>query len=235
VRRFYREVATSPAEWGHTVRLDGKPLKTPRKRPLIVPTVALAELVAAEWAAQETEVEPAEMRVTRLATTAVDLMPERRSGAVEQVVDYVQTDLLCYRAPHPQELAEAQARHWDGPLSLLEAVHGVRLAVARGLMPVTQSDAAVRTVAQRVAALADWPLVGLHALTTATGSVVLALLVVERALTAAAAGEAALVDERFERAQWGEEADALERERRLLADVDAAERYLHALDDPTHG
>ncbi len=230
MKRVYREVATAPAEWGHTVRLDGRPVKTPRQRPLILPTEALAERVAAEWAAQAETVEPDSMRMNRLATTAIDLMPERRTGAIEQVVEYAETDLVCYRAAFPVELARAQARHWDPPLAWLADTHGIRLETAVSMTPLGQPHAAIRGVASVVAGLGDWPLVGLHALTTATGSVVLALMVHARALAAAAAGDAALVDERFERARWGEEADAKEREERLLAEVDAAERFLHALD-----
>ncbi|MFP4126286.1 MAG: ATP12 family chaperone protein [Alphaproteobacteria bacterium] len=230
MKRVYRAVTTAPAAWGHTVRLDGRAVTTPRRRPLILPTPALAELVAAEWAAQDQTVAPDTMRVNRLATTAIDLMPERRTGAVEQVVDYVETDLLCYRAAFPVELAAAQARHWDPPLAWLAATHGIRLEVTTSMTPLAQPEAAIRAVAGLVAGLGDWPLVGLHALTTATGSVVLALMVHARRLSAAAAGEAALVDERFERARWGEEADARAREQRLLADLDAAERFLAALD-----
>jgi chaperone required for assembly of F1-ATPase len=229
VKRFYREAETAAAEWGWTVRLDGRPLKTPRKRPLIVPTAALAELVAAEWAAQGETVEPDRMRVNRLATTTVDLMPERRSGAIEQVVEYVETDLVCYRAAYPDELAAAQARHWDPPLAWLARTHGIRLRPTVGMTPTPQPATAPRAVASLVAALPDWPLVGVHALTTGTGSVVLALMVHAHALSAAAAGDAALVDERFERRRWGEEADAKAREERLLAEVAAAERYLRAL------
>lgn len=234
MKRVYREVATAPAEWGHTVRLDGRPVKTPRRRPLILPTAALAELVAAEWAAQSETVEPDRMPVNRLATTAIDLMPERRSGAIEQVVAYVETDLLCYRAAYPKALVEAQARHWDPPLAWIAEAYGIRLATTAAMMPLGRPDAAVRAVASVVAGLGDWPLVGVHALTTTTGSVVLALMVHARALSAAQAGDAALVDERFERQRWGEEADAVAREVRLLAEVEAAERFLHALDATEH-
>ena len=229
MKRFYATADAAPADWGFTVRLDGKPVKTPAKRPLIVPTAALAEAIAAEWGGQGDTVAPTTMPVNRLATTAVDLMPERRSGAVEQVVEYARTDLLCYRAAYPDALAAAQARHWDPPLAWLARRHGVRLAVATGMVPVAQSEAAVRRLATVVATLPDWPLVGLHALTTTTGSVVLALMVHAGALAGAAAADAALVDERFERAQWGEEADAAGRERHLVAEVAAAERFLAAL------
>jgi chaperone required for assembly of F1-ATPase len=230
VKRFYREVVTAPADWGYTVRLDARPVKTPRQRPLILPTPALAERVAAEWAAQGETVAPDTMRVNRLATTAIDLMPDRRTGAIEQVVEYVETDLLCYRAAFPAALADAQARHWDPPLAWLAATHGIRLETTASMTPLDPPATAIRGIAGIVAGLGDWPLVGLHALTTTTGSVVLALMVHARALAAAAAGAAALVDERFERQRWGEEADAKARELRLLAEVEAAEHFLYALD-----
>jgi chaperone required for assembly of F1-ATPase len=229
VKRVYAQVDTAAVAGGHQVRLDGRPLKTPRRRPLVAPTAALAEIVAGEWAAQGETVDVDGMRLSRLATTAVDLMPERRDDALAQVVDYVATDLLCYRATHPPELAALQARHWDPPLAWLAATHALRLEVTTAMTPLPPRAEAVAGVRRLLDELADWPLVGLHALTTATGSVVLALMVQAGALTGAAATEAALVDERFERARWGDEADALAREGRLIADVAAAERFLAAL------
>lgn len=214
---------------GFVVRLDARPVRTPSKRLLSLPTLALAEQVAGEWAAQGEEVQPATMRLNRLATTAVDLMADRRSGAVEQVADYARTDLLCYRASHPADLVALQARHWEPPLAWLEAAHGITLRRVEGLMPQPQPEAAVRALASLVAGHGDWPLVGLHAVTTATGSLVLGLMVTAGALAADAAADAALVDERYERAQWGDEADAVDREARLLADVAAAGRFLAAL------
>ncbi len=229
MKRSYASVAVAPAEGDFLVTLDGRPLRTPKRRVLSLPSEGLARLVAAEWAEQGDVVRPTAMRVSRLATTAVDLMPDRRSGAIEQVVEYARTDLLCYRASGPADLRAAQARLWDPPLAWLAATHGIALDVTCGVMPGAPCEAAVRQLAAVVGGLADWPLVGLHAATTAAGSIVLGLMVQARALSAAAAGDAALVDERYERARWGEEAEALDRERRLLADLAAAEAYLGAL------
>lgn len=230
MKRFWREATVVDVDWGHGVALDGRRVTTPRKRPLVMPGRRLAELVAAEWAAQDATIAPATMPVNRLATTAVDLMPERRAGAIQQVVEYAQTDLVCYRAGGPRELVERQALHWDPPLAWLAETRGARLRTAGGLMPVAQPEDAVRAVTALVTALGDWRLVGVHAVTTATGSVVLGLMMEAGAIDAAGAGEAALVDERFERERWGDEADALDRERRVLADVQAAHRFLRALD-----
>ncbi len=229
MKRFYETVDVRAERDGFAVTLDGRSVKTPAKRLLALPSAQLAELVAAEWAVQQEEIEPETMRINRLATTAVDLMPDRRSGAIEQVADYARSDLLCYRAPHPRELKALQAASWDPPLAWLETTHGIRLEVAEGVMPQDQPAAAVGALADLVAQVADWPLVGIHAVTTATGSVVLGVMLEAGALDARGAGEAALVDERYQRQLWGNETEALEREARLLADLEAAERFVRAL------
>ena len=109
MKRFYRKVDTISAAAGHSVALDGKPIKTPAKRPLVMPNAALAAAIAAEWEAQETEIRPAEMPLTRLASTAIDRVAPQRPEVVRQIADYAATDLVCYRAAHPPELAARQA------------------------------------------------------------------------------------------------------------------------------
>ncbi len=232
MKRFWRTATAEPAAAGFGVRLDGRPLRTPRRHELVLPTAALAELVATEWDVQGEAVEPDTMPVNRLATTATDLMPERRAPAVAQLADYARSDLLCYRAAEPAELVETYARYWDPPLAWLQATHGLRLRVVEGLMPGDQPAPAVTGLAELVEATDDWRLVALHAATTASGSLVLALMMAAGALAGTVAADASLVDERFQRKQWGDEADALARERRLIRDLVAVDRYLVALGRP---
>ncbi len=229
MKRFWQHAAVAPAEGGYVVRLDARTVRTPRRHELRLPTPGLAQLVAAEWEAQAETVEPDTMPVNRIATSVVDLMPERRTGAIDQLGDYARTDLLCYRAGGPAELVGAYARHWDPALAWLERAHGARLRVVEGLMPADQPPAAVATLTGLIDAFDDWRLVGLHAAATTSGSLVLGLMVAAGALSGEAAADAALVDERFERARWGEEVEALRRERRLIRDLVAADRYLRAL------
>jgi chaperone required for assembly of F1-ATPase len=230
VRRFYDEVSIGAAERGWSVLLDGKPVLTPARRGLEVPTAALAEAVAAEWAAQGSEVSVDSMRLTKLATTAVDLMPERRSDAVSEAVGYAGTDLLCYRAAAPASLALRQAEAWQPWLDWAERQYDARLVPAAGVMPAEQDERALRALRSAVERLDDWRLVGLHAAVTATGSLVLGLAVERGVLTAEEAFGTALLDELFEIEQWGEDAEQSTRHARLRADLEAAERFLRLLD-----
>ena len=113
MRRFYKTAAAAPAESGFAVHLDGKPIRTPAKRPLIVPSAALAEAIAAEWAGQGSEVDPLSMPLMRLACTAIDRVAGNRDAVVGDLAGYARTDLLCYRAGHPPDLAERQNAAWQ--------------------------------------------------------------------------------------------------------------------------
>ena len=153
MKRFWREAQPVTLEHGHGVALDGRPLRTPKRRPLAVPTPALAAAIAAEWQAQGEVVDPVTMPLNRLATSVVDLMPERRRAAIDQICGFAATDLLCYRAAAPAELLEAYRRPWDPPLAWLRDVRGVRLVVVEGLMPAAQPVSAIDALGAMVHAL----------------------------------------------------------------------------------
>jgi chaperone required for assembly of F1-ATPase len=230
MRRFYQEVATRPEDSGHGVLLDGKPLRTPARRPLIVPRLALAEAVAAEWAGQGDTVDTHAMRVTRLATTAIDLMPERRNDVIDEAAGYAGTDLLCYRAGSPQSLTSRQVDTWQPWLDWAERLYDARLVPSTGVMPAKQDPVALRALRTAVERLDDWRLVGLHAAVTITGSLVLGLAMERGVLGAADAFGAALLDELFEIEQWGEDAEQSARHARLRSDLEAAERFFRLIE-----
>jgi chaperone required for assembly of F1-ATPase len=229
MKRFWKDASPAATEGGWTVHLDGRPVRTPKRRPLALPTESLALAVAAEWQAQAEIVAPASMPLNRLAASVVDLMPDRRDAAIDQIVAFVGTDLLCYRAGEPTPLLDRYRQHWDPPLHWLHRERGVWLRVAEGMMPQAQDEAAVRAVGAMVAALDDWRLVGVHGVATATGSVVLGLMVEAAALEGQAAADAAFVEERFQRQRWGDEVEALRREARVVAEVVAAAAFLRLL------
>ncbi len=227
MKRFYTVVDAVPEAAGHVVRLDARPLRTPQRNALAVPTPALAEAVAGEWRAQGREVAPATMPLTRLATTVLDLMPTRRGDAVAEAAGYAGTDLLCYRATAPASLVERQARAWQPWLDWAERQYDARLHAFAGVMPTAQPETALRALTAAVERLSDWRLMGLHAAATLLGSLVLALALERGAITAGAAFGAGLLDELFEIEQWGEDAEQAQRHARLRADLEAAERFLN--------
>lgn len=229
MRRVYRTVGVEEGTTAPVVLLDGRPLRTPARHPLRLPSRALAQAVAEEWAAQGETVRPASMPLTRLATTATDLMPARRGEALEEVLGYGATELLCYRTATPADLARRQEEAWQPWLDWLAGELGVRLYPARTLDPMPQPRAALEGLRAAVEAVADWPLVGLHAATTLSGSLVLGLALLRGALDAAALFELAQLDELYEIERWGEEAEQQRRHAALRRDLAAAEHFLRLL------
>jgi len=229
VKRFYKTVDTVPEGPSHVVRLDTRPVRTPARKPMALPTPALAEAVAAEWRAQGEEIVPATMPLTRLATTALDLMPARRQDAVAEAAGYAGTDLLCYRAADPESLVSRQHDTWQPWLDWAERHHEARLIVTRSIDPVPQPETALVALRHAVEQLDDWRLVGLHAAATLSGSVILALALETGEIDAHRLFETALLDELYEIERWGEEQQQRQRHANLRRELDAAERFLRLL------
>lgn len=229
MKRFWQEVTLASGDGGHQVLLDGRPVRTPAKNLLVLPAEGLAAAIAAEWAAQEDEVRPASMPLTRLATTVHDRLPARRADAILEVLGYARTDLLCYRAAQPLDLVARQKRTWQPLVDWLAATHGARLSVTTGVLPVDQPDAALERLAEAVEPLDDWQLMGVHAAVTALGSIVLGLALHAGRIDAEGALDAGLLDERFAIEHWGEEREQLRRHAALRADIEAAAAFLDHL------
>ena len=232
MKRFYKDVGVDAAAGGHRILLDGRPVHSPARRPLVMPNAALAEAVAGEWRAQGETIERAGMGLTRLVSTALDRMPALRGAAIDEALGYAGTDLLCYRAAAPAELVARQERTWQPWLDWLAAAHGARLVVTTAMLPVSQPEAAIVRLRAAVEALDDWRLVGLHGATTALGSLVLGLALLEGEIDAEQALTASLLDELFEIERWGRERDAERRQQALRRDVAAAASFLACLRPP---
>jgi chaperone required for assembly of F1-ATPase len=215
---------------GFGILLDGKPARTPAKAALAVPTKALAEAVAAEWQAQGERVDPATMPLTRLANSAIDGVRGREAEVRADIAKYASSDLVCYRAEAPEELMRRQAEAWDPVLAWSRDALGTRLAVARGIMPVTQSEAATSAVSAALLDRDAFALAALHVMTTLMGSALLALAHASGHLTADAAWAAAHVDEDWQTSRWGEDAETAARRERRWAEMQAASRMLRLLD-----
>jgi chaperone required for assembly of F1-ATPase len=230
MRRVYTSVATRPVDGSWGVALDGKPVRTPAKRELAVPSAALAAALAAEWDAQREEIQPATMPLTRLAATAIDRTAVQRGLVVAETAGYAGTDLVCYHADHPPVLAARQDAMWQPLIDWAALRYDAALAVTTGIIPAPQSPAALRAFAAIVAAQDDFRLTALHTLTAASGSLVIALALVEGRLDAEAAFAASQLDETFQIETWGEDPEAATRRHALAADIAAAARFLALLD-----
>ncbi len=230
MKRFYGRAEAAAAGNGHHVLLDGRPLRTPAGRPLRLPGGGLAAAVAGEWAAQGERIDPLAMPLTRLATTVVDLLPAGRPAVVAELSGFAGSDLLCYRVAHPRELVARQEREWQPWLDWAARKFAARLRVTAALDPVPQPEGAVRALTGAVEALDDWHLVGLHAATTVTGSLILGLALVHRELDAERAFRLAHLEEHWEIERWGRDPEQEARLATLRRDLATAARFLELLD-----
>ncbi|HVM37410.1 MAG TPA: ATP12 family protein [Sphingomicrobium sp.] len=230
MKRFWTSVSLAEEENGWGVRLDGRAVRTPARAPLAVPTPALAEAIAAEWAGVEDKVDPRAMPLTGLANAALDRVAPDRHAFAASLTRYAEADLACYRAEGPAGLVERQATEWDFLLGWARRRFDVDFAITAGVVHVDQPEATVRRLAAAVAALDPFRLAGLSPLVTIGGSLVAALAVLEDAMLPEAAWAAVSLDERWQLEQWGADAEAqlaLDNRRR---DFLAAARFLSLLD-----
>jgi len=220
-RRFYKTAAAHKSDDGFYVALDGKPVRTPARRVLVVPMLALAQAIAAEWQAQRELIDPAQMPLTRLANAIVDGVARAPAPVTAEIEKYLASDLLFYRAREPQQLRQRQAERWDPILAWAGKALGAQFTLGEGVVHVTQPEAALR--AARAAIPADpWRLGALYVVTTLTGSVLIALALMAGALSAEAAWQAAHVDEDWNMEQWGRDEAAMQRRAFRLAEFQAA-------------
>lgn len=229
MKRFWTEVSVD-ADGG--VALDGRPVRTPGRVPLLLPTHALAQAVADEWRGVGDTIDPRAMTLTGLANAAIDRIAPDPAAFAAGLARYGANDLLCYRAEGPEPLVARQAAAWDPLLGWARARYDVHLVVASGIMPVTQPPSTVARLGEAVAALPPFALAGLSPVVTLTGSLIAALALVERAADADTVWAAAGLDEAWQAELWGEDADATRTRAARRAEFDAAVRFLALLDQP---
>jgi len=225
-KRFYKDVAVTDEGGRAGLLLDGKPVRTPGKAPLSVPTKPLAEAIAEEWRAQGEHIDPRTMPLTKLANSAIDGIAGRTEAVIDDIMAHARADLLCYRASGPQGLLAAQASHWDPVVAWAKDALDAPLNLAEGIVHVAQPDASIAAIRKELDGADAFALAALHVMTSLTGSALLALAVAKKRLDPDAAWEAAHVDEDFQISQWGEDAEAKDRREARKRDFDAAARAL---------
>jgi len=226
LKRVYKAVAVAEGENGFAVHLDGRTVRSPARRDLILPNRALAEAVAAEWDAQAESIDPRTMPFMSLVATAADRVEIQRDHVIEIIAGYAGSDMLCYRAEEPADLVRRQNAIWDPLLDWTADALGARLRVTTGIMPVRQDEAALNAIQGVVAGYEPLAMTALHEITSIAGSVVIGLAVTEGHIDADAGVAAAQLDETFQIEQNGEEEEAVERLANLRADLLAAAEFL---------
>ena len=222
-KRFYKVAGVAEQGGGYVVVLDGKPVKTPARKELAFPARAAAELVAAEFEAQEKEINPATMPFTRLANTAIDGVASEIDAVLADIQRFCANDMLCYRSEAPEGLVKRQADVWNRYLDWARAKHGVRLFLGEGVMHIGQPPASIEAFGLALKAHAEpLKLACLHAMTTMTGSAILALAIAEGEVSVEEGWAAAHLDEDWTIEHWGEDREAQARRAARWQDMKAA-------------
>jgi chaperone required for assembly of F1-ATPase len=228
-KRFYATTGVvEAAEGGFAVTLDDKPVRTPSGRPLVAPLREIAVAMAAEWDAQQETIAPLTMPMTRFANSVIDAVVDRVEAVADDVAKYLGSDLLFYRAGHPEALVAREAALWDPVVFWAAETLGAHFILAEGIVHVRQPDSAI--AAARAALPADaWSIAAVHVVTTLTGSALLALALLRHAIDPDQAWTAAHVDEDWNIEKWGVDEEVAARRAARLVDFRAAASILNAL------
>lgn len=220
MKRFYKTAEAGTAPGGYVVRLDGKLIKTPLQNPLLLPTQALAEAIAQEWAAQGDEIKPLDMPLTRLANTMIDKAHGADRIAMNaEVLKYGGSDLICYFATHPPALVRLHEEHWVPLIDWLKKKHAIALETVAGIQYHPQPPAALDKMKKIIEGLEAADFTVVQAATASTGSIVIALALLEGKISAEEAHHAACVDEIYQLKTWGADELAQKRLDNLRADL----------------
>ena len=209
-RRFWKDVTVEADGGGFAVRLDSRPLGTPGKQPLILPTRALAEAVAEEWRAVDGTVNPDRMPFTRSANSAVDKVATQFDEVAGLIAAYGGSDLVCYRDDEAGELARRQAKAWDPILDWARQRHGAGLHVTSGIAPVAQPQEGIRQLTAAVQVASPFELTALHDLVSLSGSLLIGLAATEAGSDPEALWKASRVDEDWQAELWGRDEESIE-------------------------
>ena len=227
-KRFYASAAVAETDGGFSITLDGRPIKTPSGKTVIAPKREIAEAIAAEWQAQQEIIDPLTMPLTRFANSVVEAVADRVDAVADDIAKYLGSDLLFYRAGHPEGLVAREAAHWDPIVFWAAETLGAHFMLAEGIVHVRQPDSGI--AAARAGFPDDpWSIAALHVVTTVTGSALLALALKHGVREPDQIWTAAHVDEDWNIEKWGIDDEVAARRAARLVDFQAATRILKAL------
>ena len=207
-KRFWQSVSVESQPNGFEIQLDGRPIKTPKKNILTLPTLGIAELVRDEWLDIEEEIVPANMPATRLSNSAIDTVDSNKAKIVDMLAEYANTDLLCYWADGPAELVQRQKFVWQPILDFCSKKIGTKIQVTAGVIPILQNSRAKEFVAASFNDHTEFSLAAMHDVVALSGSAFISFAWSQDFLSTQSAWEASQLDETWQIEQWGADEDS---------------------------
>lgn len=231
-KRFYKLASVEPREGGRAVLLDGRPVKTPGRNVLLLPTDSAASLVRDEWEQQKEVIDPARMPITRLANTVIDGVTLNHEAVFEEIIAYSGNDMLFYRAESPRELVDRQHEKWDPILDWAGEELGARFVLVEGIVHAGQPEESILAIRREMGQHRDpFALGSLHVITTVTGSALLALALVRGRIDLDEAWQLANLEEDWTIEHWGRDEEADKRRAKHYEDLKAAHYLAKAVQE----
>ena len=218
MKRFYKEVSVSSVDGGWQVTLDGRAMKTVAGSQQVVPTEALAKMLAAEWDAQGDEIDAATLPMRDMTDYAIDIVAADTPSLVEKLLAYGDTDTLLYRADPDEPLYTRQQEVWEPIVAAFEAQHGIELVRVSGIMHRPQSEETLGTLRGKLAKRSPFALTGIEAMVSLAASLVVGLKASDADADTLALWNAASLEEDWQVEQWGRDEEAEERRAKREAD-----------------
>ncbi len=228
-KRFYKDATVDPVEGKYAIHLDARPVRTPLGNALELPVLPLAKAIVREWLAQGDTIDPASMPLCGFANTAIDRVGADRQTVSATLMNYAETDLLCYRADHPDDLVSRQHESWQPILDWAAASLGVQMQITVGVLPVEQPPESLKALNDRLSRLDDMEFTAVASIAAACGSLILALALAEARIDGEQAFQCSQLDESFQSERWGLDEEAEARQLKLKEDIASAALFLSLL------
>jgi len=246
--RFYKNVTITVAEsiqglpkvaeggaTMYNVNLDQRKLRTPLGSVLRLPGEALALTVQQEWAAQKDTVLRHSMHMTTLCNTAIDNPTNRnKATVVNAILEYLETDTICYWLDEPEDLAKLQTREWEPILTWMRKRYGVDIQATTGLGVPQISAESHHLLKQHLLSYSSWALVGYQQAVESMKSFILATALIDRFLYVEKAIALSRLEQEYQASKWGNVEEAHDIEKlALCARVSSAVLFTHLNSEST--
>jgi chaperone required for assembly of F1-ATPase len=228
MKRFWKQVTVEPEGGGWQVALDGRRLKTQGKRPQTVPSRALAQLLAGEWAAQGEEVDAAAFPHRDMADYAIDMIASEDDDVIAKLLGFMETDTLCYRADPDEPLYRRQLDMWEPLVTAFEAREGVKVERASGIIHRPQPAGTLAALKDKLKALDPLVIAPLFTLTSLSASLIVGLAALEDEADPEALWNAANLEEDWQIELWGADEEAIALRKRRLGEFAQALEFARA-------
>ena len=228
-RRTWKKTIVKKVDSTFKVFLDDKALITPKNNKILLPTRKLALKIVEEWAQQLDEIDPSQMPYTRLVNSAIDKVQQNYEAVVSDLLNYAETDLLCYRTESPPDLVLKQNKLWDPILVWAKDELSIDLKTTCGITYNAQDIGQIQIVAKEINAYDCFTLTGFYDLVTITGSILVAFSLYHKQISPSHAIDISFLDEDWQREKWGHDEESTLNRANKLSDLKIAYEFLKLL------